>query len=390
MRPTQNHTNRIEKIGSEETAAQNARTEKIRTEDARAEETVAEARGHRLTKSSRQHLSHKLKVELSHQDARPVVVVGIGLVTAIILSLIILITTTEPFGRTVQNMDLMPVIAHNPWTLTAFLLLLFCLGACLALLVLSFTRLHLKRWLRYMCAGISGAGFLAIAVLCIMALLGTALGSQYFYGMCRGMIFIRWPLLLLMGAAFGFAMPVGDDSEQNERIRRHPRRLRVLIALGGLAWTCLVFILLYAWVPARASTDRSFAALAFINASITGPLLTFFSCALAVALALLVVFPRKPRAVPATLPHPLTFCLQVVPLLVIAFFGVLALLALYANPAYTFNQVGAYGISLPHALPEMLGIGVLYTNIFGIPGLVYGVFAGAGLAFGVGIAQMKS
>ncbi len=356
----------------------------------RKEDEREEERSRHLTKSSRQHLSHKLKVELSHQYARPIVVVGIGLVAAIIISLIILITTTEPFGRTVQNMDLMPVIAHNPWTLTAFLLLLFCLGACLALLVLSFTRLHLKRWLRYMCAGISGAGFLAIAVLCVMALLGTALGSQYFYGMCRGMVFIRWPILLLMGAAFGFAMPVGDDSEQNERIRRHPRRLRVLIALGGLAWTCLVFILLDAWIPARATTDRSFTALAFINASITGPFLTFFSCALAVALALLLVFPRKPRALPIALPRPLTFCLQVVPLLMIAIFSVLALLAFCANPAYTFNQVGAYGVGLPHAIPEMLVMGSLYTNIFGVPGLVYGVFAGAGLAFGVGIAQMKS
>lgn len=331
-------------------------------------QTRGTRRGGRLTKATPKHISHNLAVELSQHQARPIVVVGVSLVGAIILSLIVLITTTAPFGQTVLSMNIMPAIAHNPWTLSAFLLLLFCAGACLAIIFLAFAKLHLSRKWRYLFGGLSAGGFIGISVLCAMSIAGSVYGSLYFYGMCRGMILIRWPLMLLLGAAFGLSMPVGEKGEEGEKIRHHPRRLRVFISLGALAWMCLLFLLLYLWVPAEKISDPAFALLLFINTTLAGPLLTFFGLALLTGVALVRFFPRTPQEEPVVLNRPLVYCLFYIPVLVVGTFCFVGLLALTGVPD-TRN---------------------LFAEMYASGGLVYLIFAVSGISFGIGLSQMRS
>lgn len=352
---------------TEDSAPTNAVPPK-RVSSSQQQKAHSEQPGSRLIKAAPRRVSRSLKVELAQHQARPIVVVGIGLVAAIIISLIILITTTEPFGKAVQNMDLMPMISHNPWTLSAFLLLLYCVGACIGFIILAFGKIRLKRGVRYALAAFSAAGFIAIVVLCIMALLGSVFSSSYFYGMCRGMIFIRWPLLLLMGLAFGLAMPVGEEADETERIRRQPRRLRVLLAMSALAWMCCVFVFLYLWIPAKTVIDSGFVVLFFLDASIAGPLLVFFACGLLVAVGFLYLFPIKPSPTPKVLPHALVYCLLCVPAIVIFVFCLISVLTLFSEP---------------------FALG-LYKGLYASPAVIYAIFAVEGCVFGAGVANMKS
>lgn len=343
-----------------------AQAEKARAGYAQAEKALA-TRVPRPTRGT-PRASSDPATTIAHHEARPIVVVGIGLVAAIILSLIVLITTTPLFGQTVESMDLMPALEHNPWTLAAFLLMLYCLGAGIALIVLVLKKIYLRRTIRYIFAAISVAGFIFVAALCFLSIVEVSLHGNYFYGICRAMILIRWPLLLFMGASFGIAMPVGETSATLEKIRRHPRRLRILISMGVLAWTCLVFLILEAWTVKLHRLDSIFLLLHRINVFIAEPLLLFLLLGIFVSTVLMYLLPRKPRPEPLVLPRPLVRCLFWIPLFVVGFFCVISAVSLVQTPE-------SYA---------------LVRQLFSLTPLTFSVMGVAGVSFGVALSQMQS
>lgn len=304
---------------------------------------------------------------IAHHEARPIVVIGIGLIAAIILSLIVLITTTPLFGQTVKSMDLMPALERNPWTLASFLLMLYCLGAGIALIVLVLKKIYLRRSVRYIFAGLSVAGFIFIAALCALAIAEVPFHGHYFYGMCRGMILVRWPLLLLLGTSFGVAMPVGEAPAAIEKIRHHPRRLRFLMGMGVLSWICLVFLLFEVWTTTLHRSDGIFLMLHRFNAFITQPLLLFLILGLFVAIALVRFVPIKPRPEPIILPRPLVRCFFWIPLFVLGFFCVINTVSLMELPA-NYD---------------------LYSELLFYSPLAFSIMGVAGISFGVALAQMR-
>lgn len=347
-----------------------AQSEKARAENARAKNARAENAATRVPRPTRgtPRASSDPATTIAHHEARPIVVVGIGLVAAIILSLVVLITTTPLFGQTVESMDLMPALEHNPWTLAAFLLMLYCLGAGIALIVLILKKIYLRRTIRYIFAAISVAGFIFIAALCFLSIVEVSFYGNYFYGICRAMILIRWPLLLFMGASFGIAMPVGEAPTALEKIRRYPRRLRILISMGVLAWTCLVFLFLEAWTDKLHRLDSIFLLLHRINVFIAEPLLLFLLLGIFVTIVLMYLLPRKPRPEPLVPPRPLVRCLFWIPLFIVGFFCVISAMSLVQTPE-------SYA---------------LVRQLFSLTPLTFSVMGVAGISFGVALSQMQS